>query len=296
MKALERRLLNEFIERERLKGLAESTVEWKFRELKRYVVSLGGTSLLAVSREDILEFLACSVSEKQYNRRLGYLKGLYGFLLERGEVLLNPVLTLVRIPEPEKVFLGVFTEDEVKRILEVIPGTLLGSRDRAMIELFYSAGIRSGELVGLDCDRVDFSSGEVFVSRGKGGKERIVPVGEKALASLERYMAVRGSLLKPGREGDALFLSLHGRRITPEMVRERIGKWKAVAGISSRGMSHAFRHSCASHMHRHGASIGMVQRLLGHERMGTTEKYTHILEDDLKKIHGKSHPRAMEAE
>ncbi len=296
MKALDEKLLHEFIERENLKGLALSTVRWKLRELKVYLRSLEGKSLLLACREDVLSYLEASVSEKQYNKRLGYLEGLYGFLLERGGVLRNPVTNLPRLPEPEKVPLGVFTGDEVKRILEVIPCSLPGIRDRAMIEFLYSAGLRIGELVGLDCDQVDFSSVEIFVRKGKGGKERMVPVGEKALVSLERYMAVRCNFLKPGRESEALFLSRQGRRITPENVRLRIEKWKEKAGVSARGKAHAFRHSCASHMHKNGASIEMIKRLLGHERIGTTERYTHVLKNDLKKIHRRSHPRAREAE
>jgi site-specific recombinase XerD len=296
MKELERRLLNEFIERERLKGLAESTVEWKFRELEKYLLSLEGKPLLLACRDDVLRYLETSISEKQYNKRLGYLKGFSGFLLERGEILKDPVLTIPRLKEPEKVHLGVFIEEEVRRVINIIPGDLLGIRDRAMIELFYSAGLRLGELVGLDCDRVDFSSKEVFVRRGKGGKERIVPVGEKSLASLERYMVVRGNFLRPGREQDALFLSSRGRRIVPETVRWRIVKWKREAGVTVRGKAHAFRHSCASHMLKNGASIEMIKRLLGHELIGTTERYTHVFENDLKEIHRRSHPRGMEVE
>ncbi len=296
MKALDEKLLHEFIERENLKGLALSTVRWKLRELKVYLRSLEGKSLLSACREDVLSYLEASVSEKQYNKRLGYLGGLYGYLLERGEVLKNPVLNILRLPEPEKVHLGVFTEEEVRRVLEVIPCSIPGIRDRAMLELFYSTGMRLGELVGLDCGQVDFSSGELQVRKGKGGKERMVPVGGKALASLERYMDVRGNYLKPGRESEALFLSRQGRRITPEVVRERIGKWKKEAGVSARGRAHAFRHSCGSHMLKNGASIEAIRRLLGHERLGTTERYTHVLENDLKKVHRRSHPRAMEAE
>ena len=192
--------------------------------------------------------------------------------------------------------LGVFTEDEVKRILSVIPDTVLGIRDRAIIELLYSTGIRRKEMVNLNIDDIDFRNREIFVRKGKFDKERIVPVGDEALISVEEYLDARYRLLIHVREREALFLSSRGYRMNGQSVYERIKIWKEKAGVTSKGSSHAFRHSMASHMLGKGAPITAIQRILGHEHISTTQRYTHILKDDLRAIHNKSHPKALERE
>ena len=190
--------------------------------------------------------------------------------------------------------LGLFSEEDIRKILSVTTPTPLGIRDRAIMELLYSSGIRRGELAGLDCGDVDYCGSEIMVRMGKMDKERIVPVGDEALRALLCYLEVRDYFLRD--QNEALFLSMRGRRIHGTTIGMRIVMWKKKAGVTTRGRAHAFRHSCASHLVKHGAPMRAVQRILGHENLSTTQLYTHIMKDDLKEAHKYAHPKAMEAE
>ncbi|TAL36280.1 MAG: hypothetical protein EPN93_08620, partial [Spirochaetes bacterium] len=248
------------------------------------------------SSGDILAYLETVREEKPTLPRATFyqLTWLYRYLLEEGEILVNPMTKIELLTEPSSPKRPVFTEDEVRRILNVPNDSLEGIRDRAIVELFYSAGLRMSELTGLDVDDVDFHNREIFVRHGKGGKERIVPVGEKALVSLERYMTIRERFIKPGGDADALFLNAGGRRIKALSVQEMIRARKAEALVFSPGGSHALRRSMASHLLAHGAPIYLIQRMLGHEHLETTEKYARACGSDLRDIHAMSHPRAKE--
>ena len=190
--------------------------------------------------------------------------------------------------------LGLFSEEEIWKILSATTHTPLGIRDRAIMELLYSTGIRRGELTSLDCGDVDYCGSEIMVRMGKMDKERIVPVGEAALRALLCYLEVREYFLRD--ENKALFLSMRGRRIHGTTIGMRIVMWKKKAGVATRGRAHAFRHSCASHLLKNGAPITAIQRILGHENLSTTQRYTHIMKDDLKEAHKYAHPKATEAE
>lgn len=192
--------------------------------------------------------------------------------------------------------LGIFTEQEIKGIFESISHDRIGKRDSAMIEILYSAGIRRNELISLNLDDIDFRSCEILVRKGKGDKERLVPVGAGALEALREYIAVRKRFMKPGRDHDALFLSSHGWRINPETLSARIRQLKAKAGVTSKGICHVFRHSFATHTLTNGAPIHAIKRMLGHEHLSTTEMYIHIDKERLAEVHKCSHPKAMEAE
>jgi len=187
--------------------------------------------------------------------------------------------------------LGLFTEDEMKSILEAIPGNRIGIRDRGMLELLYSSALRINELVSLDVDDIDLTHHDVRVRHGKNDRERIVPVGERAVKVLSAYLAIRSRFIR-GEYTEALFINLKGRRITAESVRRRIRQYKRTGGVESRGTAHAFRHSCGTHMLKNGAPLPAIRRLLGHSKLTATERYTHVMREDLREIHKMSHPRA----
>ena len=298
-----------------LRGVkAPSTVYGRRRELVKFF-----TGLIALGREhepgkitpgEIEAYLShrmeSSLSSTTYNRMVEAFADFFDYLLERGMIYRNPAKYIPLLPRRNEKSLGVYTEDEVRRILHAIPAlpgsfgftrstlrkgeeAFLNLRDRAIIELLYSTGMRRSELSGLDIDDVDLRRGEILVRCGKGGKERIVPVGEKALSSLCRYLDERLKIL-PCEE--ALFVVGGKRRITPEYLSERMRLWKERSGVASDGCTHAFRHSFASHLLAHGAPLEAIRRLLGHAEIGTTTRYTHLRDEDVKAAHTESHPHA----
>jgi integrase/recombinase XerC len=181
------------------------------------------------------------------------------------------------------------TEDEVTKLIEAAfqknGKDELGLRDRAILETFYSTGLRISELVGLSADDVDFISGIVKVM-GKGRKERIVPIGETALIAIREYLDKRK------KQGSAIFLNKNGTRITTRGVRGIVGKYIRLAGIKQGVSPHTLRHSFATHLLNRGADLRTVQELLGHANLSTTQIYTHLTTERLKSVYDKAHPHA----
>jgi integrase/recombinase XerC len=178
------------------------------------------------------------------------------------------------------------TEDEVaKLIASAQPRDERGSRDRAVLETFYSTGIRVSELVGLNVQDIDFIGGVIKVL-GKGKKERLVPIGDVAISSIRDYLEKRK---KPQ---DALFLNKRGKRITDRGIRDIVRKYIRMASIKQGVSCHTFRHSFATHLLNRGADLRSVQELLGHVNLSTTQIYTHLTTERLKSVYDKAHPRA----
>ena len=293
-------LIKGFIINETLKGLKADTVRRKMSEIGKLNIftEKRGVNLLTVTERDLKEYLETldeKLCAKEYNSRLSCIKGFYRYLKDEEAILINPAENLESRKVTDENHLGLFTEDEVKRMLEAIPGTLIGIRDRGMLELLYSSALRINELVNLDVDDIDLRHSEVRVRYGKGERERVTPVGEMAVNALSSYLDIRFNFILDEYE-EALFLSLRGSRINAESVRQRIHIYKEEAGVSSCGVSHAFRHACATHMLKNGAPLPAIRRILGHSRLSTTEKYTHVMNADLKEIHKESHPKAEAAE
>jgi site-specific recombinase XerD len=291
-------MIKEFAINENLKGFKSETVKRKVREIEILIQYLEEQSedmtILSMTEEKLKDYLNTfidRVSAKEYNRRLSNIRSFYKYLKDEEVILINPALTIDFIKVMDQLHLGLFTEDEVKRMLDVIPETLIGIRDRAIIELLYSTALRINELVNLDVEDIDLRHLEVTVRYGKNDKERVAPVGETAVKALHNYLDVRHEFIIGDYE-DALFVSIQKRRINAESVRKRIHIYKDLAGIKSYGVSHALRHSCATHMLKNGAPLPVIRRLLGHSKLSTTEKYTHVMKDELKRIHMMSHPKA----
>jgi len=226
-----------------------------------------------------------NVRNKTIARRLSTLRSFFKFLVREGLLKNNPVVS-VSSPKREKHLPLFLTEEEVLRLLEVAHSKdERGLRDRAILELFYSTGIRVSELAGLSIEDVDFFGGIVKVI-GKGRKERVVPVGDIALSALRAYIEKRK------KESGCLFLNKNGRRLTDRGIRNIVAKYLRLASLRQGISCHTLRHSFATHLLNRGADLRSVQELLGHANLSTTQIYTHLTTEKLKSVYNKAHPRA----
>ncbi|MBM3248955.1 MAG: tyrosine recombinase XerC [Candidatus Omnitrophica bacterium] len=218
-------------------------------------------------------------------RKVSCLRTFFKFLSREGYIKTNPA-TLLLTPKLDKRLPQFLTEDEINKLLDSPPkDEVSGLRDRAIMETFYSTGMRISELVGLNLDDVDFISGVVKV-RGKGKKERLLPIGEKALTALRHYLDKRKEKTKE------IFLNKGGTRITDRGVRDILEKYIKLTSLKENISPHTLRHTFATHLLNHGADLRSVQELLGHVNLSTTQIYTHLSTERLKNIYDKTHPRA----
>jgi len=252
--------------------------------------------LLAVDTDCIRRFLGF-LGEQDYSkattaRKLATLRSFYKFCRRRGYVEGNPLAT-VRTPKQDKR-LPKFLEIEQIEILLNTPddNTLLGARDRAMLEVMYSTGIRVSELVGLNVADVD-SVGQCVRVRGKGKKQRTTPMGPTALAAIRKYLDLRRADPRAtDSDAEALFVNKHGQRLSTRSVRRKLDKYLAEAGLDPTISPHTLRHSFATHMLNQGADLRSVQELLGHQSLSTTQVYTHLTTKRLKQAYDEAHPRS----
>ena len=236
--------------------------------------------------------------EKNYSRasiarKIASLRSFYKFLQREQEVEENPAGG-VRTPKLKRRLPNFLDLAEVDRLLSMPRvNTFLGARDRAILELLYSTGMRISELVSLDRRNVD-QFGEVALLQGKGRKERMTPIGRPALAALQHYLTMRERHWRArGRQTpEALFLNKNGNRLSARSVRRMLDKYAGMAGLGRRVSPHTLRHSFATHMLDRGADLRSVQELLGHESLSTTQIYTHVTTDRLRSVYSGAHPRA----
>ena len=218
-------------------------------------------------------------------RKLASVRSCFKFLARRGVVERNPARQ-VRSPRPPRKLPSFLPKDESKDLLDrPLERSEAGRRDRALLELLYATGIRVAECCGLDGDDLDRSLGTVRVL-GKGDKERVVPVGDTALHALDEYLARRRAA------GGALFRNGRGGRLTPRSVQRLVGRHARLSGIDRRVTPHTLRHTFATHMLGEGADLRLIQELLGHSRLSTTQRYTHVSPEHLMKVYDAAHPRA----
>ena len=221
------------------------------------------------------------------------LKSFFKYLVKRDVLEKNPA-DLVSSPKMENRLPTTITVDEAFSLVEAPKSDKpLEKRNRAILEVFYSTGIRVGELVGLDLDSVDFDSGVIKVL-GKGGKERISLLGSKAIAVLNDYLnSGRESLInKETYSVKALFLSARGARLSPRSIERVVDRYVKIAGVNKKISPHSLRHSFATHMLDSGADLRSIQEFLGHASLSTTQKYTHVSVDKLMEVYDRAHPRA----
>jgi integrase/recombinase XerC len=233
------------------------------------------------------------IGKATIGRKIAALRTFFNYLLREGRVKVNPA-ELVQTPKAEKYMPIFLSVDDMNTLLSMPhPTDARGLRDRAILELFYSAGIRLSELTGLNLDAIDDAQ-ELLKIRGKGRKVRIVPVGRQALTALKAYLEKREALLHPeaDRPNGPVFLSSRGRRLTPRSVQRILDKAVLMSGISRKISPHALRHSFATHLMDAGADLRSIQELLGHESLSTTQKYTSVSVSRLMEVYDKAHPKA----
>lgn len=229
-----------------------------------------------------------NLSSRTIGRKLSALRSFFRFLAREGYLKSNPI-RILSSPKAQKHLPLFMTEEEVGLLIESAQAKNdtdeRGLRDRAILETFYSTGLRISELVGLSVQDVDFISGVVKVM-GKGRKERIAPIGERALKTLRQYLGKRK------KESEALFLNKSGRRLSSRGVRGIVDKYIRLMGMKQGMSPHTLRHSFATHLLNRGADLRTVQELLGHANLSTTQIYTHMTTEKLKNVYDHAHPRA----
>jgi integrase/recombinase XerD len=224
-------------------------------------------------------------------RKVAAIRSFYRFALREG-IATRDVATLVDAPRPGSYLPDVLAADEVVRVLDAPSADdPAGVRDRAILELLYDCGLRVSELTGLDIERVDLEGLQVRVI-GKGNKERRVPMTEEARERLHRYLSGPRRAWSSGKPQAAVFLSQRGKRLARESVYRLVRDWAAAAGLEAHVTPHTFRHSFATHLLEGGADLRVVQALLGHASISTTQLYTHLTGERLREVYARAHPRA----
>jgi integrase/recombinase XerC len=282
------------------KSYSPNTVESYCRDLREFADFIETEDPADIDTPMVRSFVF-SLSPKNKStsvaRKLSALRTFFRYIMRERVVSTNPVLPIA-MPRQEQYMPTFLTVDEVFSLLET-PGEndSFADRDRAILELLYSTGMRVAELAGLDVDQLDFS-GELVKVIGKGNKERLIPVGRAALEALQAYMPLRRSLTEArvarghSPEENALFLNTRGSRLTVRSIERLVGDYAVRAGIITRVTPHALRHSFATHLLEMGADLRAVQELLGHASLSTTQKYTHLNMDYLSEVYDRAHPMA----
>ena len=278
-------------------GLSRNTLESYRRDLRLFSAWLAadrGKTLLQAQRMDLLNYLAYKFQRKARPRSaarlLSSLKRFYRYLLRENRIRVDPTLQ-VDSPKLPRSLPKILTEEDVDALLAA-PNveTPLGLRDKAMLEALYASGLRVSELVTMALAQLSQDMGVVRVV-GKGSKERQVPVGEEALTWIRRYMDNARPEILAGRRVDALFVTSRGTSMTRQAFWYLIRRYAGQAGIRKGVSPHTLRHAFATHLLNHGADLRVVQMLLGHADISTTQIYTHIARERLKQLHAKHHPR-----
>ena len=278
------------------KGLSANTLESYRYDLQGLAAALRehGRALDTAGREDLLRFLAVQVTSGRSPRSLSrYLSGFrqfYRWLLREGRIAQDPS-ALIESPKLGRGLPKALSEAQVEALLDAPDtATPIGLRDRTMLELMYATGLRVSELVTLEGVHVNLNQGVVRVT-GKGGKERLVPLGEESLDWLQRWLRDgRPELLRGGECGE-VFVTARRKGMTRQAFWHAIRRHALAAGIERAVSPHMLRHSFATHLLNHGADLRVVQLLLGHSDLSTTQIYTHIAREGLKQVHSKHHPR-----
>ena len=297
MAAIDDPLIDRFLDALWLeKGLSDNTRDAYRSDLALFNGWLQeqGAQLLAVSREAILDHLAWRV-DKAYKPRstarfLSGARGFYRYLLREKLISVDPTLQ-VDMPQLGRPLPKSLSEADVEALLGAPDlSEAIGQRDKAMLEVLYACGLRVTELISLTLEQVNLRQGVLRVM-GKGSKERLVPMGEEAIVWIERYMRGARDELLAGRPSDVLFPSQRGEQMTRQTFWHRIKHQAAVAGIGKSLSPHTLRHAFATHLLNHGADLRVVQMLLGHSDLSTTQIYTHVARARLQEMHAKHHPR-----
>ncbi len=291
-------LLDEFCDALWLEdGLSRNTLESYRRDLRqfaRWLQRSRSRSVLEAGRVDLLAYLAYRYRNKTTPRSaarlLSSLKRFYRFALREGQVKIDPTLQ-VNSPRLPRALPKTLTEQDVEALLAAPDvSSALGLRDRAMLETLYASGLRVSELVGLGVSQLNMDGGVIRVI-GKGAKERLVPLGEEALHWITRFLADSRPALLHGRATNALFVTARAQPMTRQAFWNLVRRYSRAVALSKPISPHTLRHAFATHLLNHGADLRVVQMLLGHSDISTTQIYTHVARERLRQLHEKHHPR-----
>ena len=274
------------------RGLSPLTVAAYRRDLSQFAVAAGGS--WRRDPEPVRGFVNQLRREGRrpstQARKVAAIRSFYGFALREG-LAERDVAALLDMPRAGTYLPDVLDADDVMRILDAPSDEPVGLRDGAILELLYASGIRVSELTGLDLDRLDLPNLQLRVI-GKGNKERWIPMGEPARDRLHRYLAGPRAAWTTGHPTPAVFVSQRGRRLARESVWRIVRRWTEASGVRGHVTPHTFRHSFATHLLEGGADLRVVQTLLGHASISTTQLYTHLTGERLREVYARAHPRA----
>jgi integrase/recombinase XerC len=281
------------------KGFSVHTLKSYKIDLKDFELFLEEESINNIENIDffVLRGFVASLFQKDLSkatmeRKIACLKSFYKFLNQKGYLSDNPA-RMLKFPPKEKKLFKVFNIDDVLRLLEIPDKTTpSGLRDALILEILYGTGIRVSELVGINMEDIDLVGLRIRI-RGKGKKERFVPIAEMHSDMIENYLKKRQGICKGYRiEGSQLFINKFGKRLTDRSVRRIVEKYLNEAGLPIDFSPHSFRHSFATHLLESGADLRIIQFLLGHSSLSTTQKYTHLNLSELLKVYDNAHPKA----
>ena len=276
------------------KGLSSNTREAYQRDLQLFHQWLDETSLITASKDHLKDFLSWRFEQKYHPRstarQISSLRGFYRYLLKE-EHINQDITANIEMPRQGRTLPKSMSEDDVDALLNAPDtNTPIGLRDRCMLELLYACGLRVTELVSLTIDNVNTRQGVVRIL-GKGSKERLVPMGQEALEWLQQYMTQARMDLMNESDLPTLFPGRYGRPMTRQTFWHRIKHYTQIAGVSGEVSPHVLRHAFATHLLNHGADLRVVQLLLGHSDLSTTQIYTHVANHRLQALHEEHHPR-----
>ena len=286
----------EFLNFER--GLSPLTRENYARDITQLIkladAIVEPTSLNELQNIQIRRFIATLHSKglggKSLARMLSSWRGFFDFLIQRHQFEANPVIGL-RAPKSPKALPQVLSIEQATKLVAISDDDVLSVRDHAILELFYSSGLRLSELVNLNIDALDFTEGTVEVT-GKGEKTRIVPMGAYAMAAIQKWIVLRANITLNDTASKPVFIGLQGRRVGARNLQLRLKEWSIKQGINSSVHPHMLRHSFASHVLQSSGDLRAVQEMLGHANISTTQVYTHLDFQHLSKTYDAAHPRA----
>lgn len=280
-------------------GYAESTIEGYRKYLdqfRRYLKTAGINDLRKVTRQTILDYQAQIMAGKTAMEtkalKIRPVKRLFEYLVDSNQLLINPTEGIVETCRKNRKVGVVLTVREIQKLFDQ-PNLSFncGIRDKAIMELLYSTGIRLDELLALTVHDPDFKEKALYIRKGKGKKQRLAPLGKSAIRSLKEYLEkIRPKHAKRNPKERTLFLNNSGKPLSPECIRYFLREYRLQAGIKKPVSPHTFRRSCATHLLQRGADIRYIQKLLGHKSLKTTQMYTKVIPVDLKKTHDNTHP------
>lgn len=294
MHAAANALLQEY--RQQIRHLSQQTrlnYERDLRIISDYCDSTGIEHWQQLDMHAVRGFVAArhrrGIGGRTLQRNLSSLRSFVRYLLDKGILQQDPTRGL-QVPKSPRRLPAILDADQARQLVEIQGDDPISMRDRAMLELFYSSGLRLAELAGLDCQQLDLADALVRV-KGKGSKERALPLGRHACAALRAWLQVRGQWVVTAVQ-NAVFISRHGRRLSCRAIQQRLAGWAIKQGLPVHVHPHMLRHSFASHLLESSGDLRAVQELLGHADIGTTQIYTHLDFQHLAQVYDAAHPRA----